>query len=367
MRTLSLEDVKDVLAGFAVLGSGGGGSEAAALERLEQTDRDGSAFHLASLDELGSDARVACIGGIGALAVNENEAYDRLPKSEKSAGLLAVEALNAYQGVDLDALMTAEIGVEALSDAWCPAAELGLPLVDADPIGRAVPEIQHSLFNVHGVSITPQAVATEVGDTLIVTSVVCDERSEALLRAMAVASGDVVFALDHPGTVAELRPALIAGAISATPPIGRALRGAAAAGGDAAAAAAAAAGGSVRFRGTITAATTESRDGFTVGETHLTGAGDDAGSGYRVWLKNENLISWRDGAFDVTTPDVITLVDERGQVLLNPCDHAVGRTVAVIAVPAPPQLRSSEMVALLGPRYFGFDVDYMPVDERSEG
>ena len=55
MRTLSIEDVKDVLAGFAVLGSGGGGSAAAALERLEQTHRGGFAFRLAELDELGPE------------------------------------------------------------------------------------------------------------------------------------------------------------------------------------------------------------------------------------------------------------------------------------------------------------------------
>jgi DUF917 family protein len=364
MRTLTLEDVKDVLAGFAVLGSGGGGSAAAALERVEATYRGGFAFRLAGLDELGPSARLACMGGIGALAVGQNEAYDRLPRAEKHAAFLAIETLAAYLGAELDALMTAEIGVEALSDAWCPAAELGLPLVDADPIGRAVPEIQHSLFNLHGVPITPQAVATEVGDTLIVTKVACDERSEALLRAMAVASGDVVYALDHPGTVAELRRALIPGAISLTQSIGRALRAAAAEGGDAAAAAALAGGGCVRFRGTIAAAETESRGGFTCGETRVTGSGDDAGSDYRIWLKNENLMSWRDGTVDVTTPDVITLLDEHGEVLLNPCDEAVGRPVAVVAVPAPAQLRTDEALALLGPRGFGFPVDYAPLDQR---
>ena len=306
------------------------------------------------------------MGGIGALAAGDNDAYDRLPRADKHATLLAIETLAAYQGAELDALMTGEIGVEALSDAWCPAAELGLPLVDADPIGRAVPEVQHSSFNLHGVPITPQAVATEVGDTLIVTRVVCDERSEALLRAMAVASGDVVYALDHPGTVAELRRALIPGAISLTQRIGHALRATAAAGGDAATAAAVAGGGCVRFRGAIAAAETESRGGFTSGETRVAGSGDDAGSEYRVWLKNENLISWRDGVVDVTTPDVITLVDNRGEVLLNPCEAAVGRPVAVVAVPAPPQLRTDEALALLGPRGFGFPVDYAPLEQRME-
>ena len=57
-------------------------------------------------------------------------------------------------------------------------------------------------------------------------------------------------------------------------------------------------------------------------------------------------------------------MDESGEVLLNPCDDAVGTRVAVIAVPASAQLRSDEMVALLGPRGFGFDADYSPVDGR---
>jgi DUF917 family protein len=364
VRILTLEDVKDVLAGFAVLGSGGGGSAAAALERLEQTDRDGYEFRLATLDELDATARLACIGGIGAQAVTEDAAYDRLPRAQKPAGLLAIEALAAYEGVSLDALMTAEIGVEALSDAWCPAAELGLPLVDADAIGRAVPEVQHSLFNLHNVPITPQAVATEVGDTLIITNVACDERSEALLRAMAMASGDLVYALDHPGTVAELRPALIPGVISLTQRIGRALRATAAEGGDTAAAAATAGGGGVRFRGAVAAAHTANRGGFTCGETLLTGNGHDFGSEYRIWLKNENLMSWRNGDVDVTTPDVITLIGDKGDVLLNPCGEAVGRSVAVVAVPAPAQLRTAEAIALLGPQAFGFDVRYRPTDGR---
>ncbi len=164
--------------------------------------------------------------------------------------------------------------------------------------------------------------------------------------------------------MAELRRALIPGAISLTQRIGRALRAAAAVGDDAPAAAAAAAGGSIRFRGTIARAETESRDGFTRGETHLDGSGDDSGSGYRIWLKNENLMAWRDGAVDVTTPDVITLIDERGEVLLNPCEAAVGRSAAVVAVPAPAQLRTADAFALLGPRGFGFSVDYLPLEPR---
>jgi DUF917 family protein len=366
MRTLDLEGVKDILAGFAILGSGGGGSAKSALRRLEETAA-ACDFTLAQLDELGAGAHLACVGGIGALAVGEDEVYERLPRAAVHPAVLAIEALAAHQGHGLDALLTGEIGVEALSDAWCPAAERGLPLVDADPIGRAVPEVQHSLFTAHGVSITPQAVATEVGDTMIVTNVADDERSERLLRAMATVSGNVVYAVDHPGTVAELRDALIPGAVSWAEQIGATLHAAASRGDDAAAAAAAAAGGSVRFRGVITTAEIEDRDGFTFGETRLTGAGDDAGADYRIWLKNENLLAWRDGDADVTTPDVISLVDDHGEVLLNPCDEYVGRAVAVVAIPAPPQLRSAEMLELMGPRSFGFDVEYRPVGTGRRG
>lgn len=132
---------------------------------------------------------------------------------------------------------------------------------------------------------------------------------------------------------------------------------------DAAAAVAAASGGRVVFRGRVTSFAWEERDGFTWGELELSGEATDAGSVYRVWSKNENLMAWRDGEPDVTTPDLICCFStETGEPVTNP-RHDPGAGVAVVGIPAAAQWRIPAGVATLGPRHFGFDVDYVPLDE----
>ena len=122
--------------------------------------------------------------------------------------------------------------------------------------------------------------------------------------------------------------------------MGEALRAARDRGEDTAAAVAAAAGGRVVFRGRVTSFAWEERDGFTWGELELAGESADAGSTYRVWSKNENLLAWRDGEVDVTAPDLICCFSgETGEPVTNP-HHEPGAAVTVVGVPAAPQWRT---------------------------
>jgi DUF917 family protein len=128
------------------------------------------------------------------------------------------------------------------------------------------------------------------------------------------------------------------------------------------AAAAAAAGGRVVFRGRVVSFDWEERDGFTWGELELAGEAADAGSSYRIWSKNENLLAWRDGVPDVTAPDLTCCFSaETGEPITNP-HHEPGAAVTVVGIPAAPQWRSTVGVATLGPRHFGFDLDYVPLE-----
>jgi DUF917 family protein len=146
--------------------------------------------------------------------------------------------------------------------------------------------------------------------------------------------------------------------------VGRAFRLAAATGQDPAAASAAAAGGGVLFRGQVSAFSCEEKDGFTWGEIEIAGQHADAGASYRIWFKNENLMAWRDGEPDVTAPDLICCFSgDTGEPITNP-HHEVGRVVTVVGLPAAPAWRTDRGVAVLGPRHFGFAVEYVPVENR---
>ena len=65
------------------------------------------------------------------------------------------------------AVSSTELGGENTAEALHIAAMLNLPIVDADPAGRAVPELQHSTYFLEGMPIYPLSVATNFGEPII--------------------------------------------------------------------------------------------------------------------------------------------------------------------------------------------------------
>ena len=367
MRRLSAEQVDDILVGATILGCGGGGWLADGREQMKQVYDAGHAVTLAGPDDLAGTDLVACPYAVGAMTAADAGFYGDLPFTGEHPTVLAVRALEDHLGRRVAGVFPGEIGGGSIGDAFYAAAMMDVPVIDADPAGRAVPEIEHSLLSLHGVPSAPLAVVNEVGDTAIFTRVADDARAETLIRALAVASRNAVWVADHGQPWGELRDLLVPGSVSRALAVGRARREAAAADGDISVAVATAAGGWVTFRGEVEAMTWDDADGFSVGETTVAGAGESASSRYRVWFKNENLMAWRDGDPDITCPDLICMVDAgTGMGLTNP-EVAPGASVAVVGVPCDRRWRTAAGIALLGPAHFGFDVDYMPLDERAAG
>ena len=129
-----------------------------------------------------------------------------------------------------------------------------------------------------------------------------------------------------------------------------------------------AAGGWVLFRGEVEAAEWEERgEGymFGYGTNRIKGLGEYEGQSFSIWYKNENHISWLNGGPFVTSPDCIAVVDlETGEALTNSA-IAPDQKVAVIGVKTlDVAYRTEKGLEILGPRHFGFDIDYVPIEER---
>jgi hypothetical protein len=362
MKNLTSGDMKDLLIGSTILGCGGGGDLEKAAAKLESAASDDSEFTLADLDDLPDDARVVCPYIVGSLTPSaDKDRFAGLPVVEESPALAAVRVLEEYLGEKFAAVMVGEIGAWAVADAFTVAASLGLPVLDADTAGRSVPEMQHSLTYGGGMPFAAQAVVNEFGETAIITRVVNDIRDEALVRALAVASGNQVGVAD-PVSVRELKPSVVPQSVSYALAVGRAYRQAKESGSDPAEAVANQGSGVVVFRGAISEFSWEDKDGFTLGEFTVTGEGRFAGSALRIWFKNENLMSWLDGAPFVTAPDLICVLDEDAGVPLTNPNQRVGTKVSVIALPAYEKWRTEAALSVFGPRSFGFDVDYRSLD-----
>ena len=65
-----------------------------------------------------------------------------------------------------------------------------------------------------------------------------------------------------------------------------------------------------------------------------------------------------------SVPDLITMVEEDTGEPLTTEQLRYGFRVIVLGMPAHPHWRTEKGLAVVGPRYFGYDVDYSPIEQR---
>jgi len=365
MIELTRQDLYDILCGCAILGTGGGGSLENGLRRIDEALAKGKKFRLVDFAEVPDEAWIAVPYMCGAISPSTPELeaqYAGLAELEEPMPYLAYKALEEYTGAEFYGVMSTELGGGNTAEAMYVGAWLDKYIIDADPAGRSVPEIQHSTFYINDLPVYPLACASMFGDVAILPRVVNDLRAEALVRAMAVASKNRIGVADHPAQAKVLRNAVIKGAISYAWKLGKAYRETRAAGQPAASVIAELGGGRVLFRGTVSRFSYDTRDGFTLGDVFIQGEGEYVGSEYHIWFKNEHMIAWRDSAVDVTVPDLIIVFNEEtGEPNINPF-FKDGLPVSVIGLPSAPEWRTPRGLHEFGPRHFGYDIDFKPVE-----
>ena len=68
-----------------------------------------------------------------------------------------------------------------------------------------------------------------------------------------------------------------------------------------------------------------------------------------------------------TAPDLICLVDTETFIPVTTDGLKYGKRVLVVGLKCYPMWRTPKGIELVGPRYFGIDADYIPVEERVKG
>ena len=363
MRELKREDIVNILYGCTILGTGGGGSLDEGLAMIDEAIAAGKRFRLADFNELPGDAIIgtpyAC-GAISPLTEEEIKKYARLKETDESFYILCMQQLEHFLGKEVSAVISTELGGGNTATAFYVGAMTDRYIMDADPAGRSVPALQHSTYFLKGVPMCPMSVMNRFGEGAVFTNVFDDERGEDLVRALAVASQNTIAVMDHVNTVEVLKDAVIPNAISYAERIGKAFLRAKDAGGDFVQAVIEAGKGKRMFEGVVTESSYETRDGYTFGETSMDGTGAYSGHKLRIWYQNENIISWLDGAYFVTVPDLICVFNmDEAAPQLNPYT-VVGEHAAVIALPAPEAWKTVRGLEVFGPRSFGYNLDYTP-------
>jgi DUF917 family protein len=95
----------------------------------------------------------------------------------------------------------------------------------------------------------------------------------------------------------------------------------------------------------------------------IDGLGEDAGRLIRLELQNENLVALEHGRLLASVPDLITVLDSDTAEAIATERIRYGQRVTVIAFPCDPVWRTERGIAATGPRAFGYDLDYRPVEK----
>ena len=359
---LSAGDLEDALVGSSYLGCGGGGSLGEARELIARDLADGFAFARLDAGDLRDEDRVACPYALGSTAPESEAARARLAGYERVEPDFVQRSfalLQEHLGERFAAVILGEIGPLSMAEGLSTAARLGVPALDADTCGRAVPEIDQHSVRVAGLSLLPASGVTPLGDEMVLTRVADPSRPEDVFRAVSTVS-ELIGVVDSPLTGAQARRpgVLVRGSLSLAMRIGAAAR---AGGIDAARMAG---GGHTLFEGEVRDWEWEDSEGFLVGRVSLRGVDVFAGRAMELDYKNEFLVARRDGAVVATCPDLITLVDAGTAEGVNAPDFARGQRVVVLGFACDPIWRTKAGLEVFSPRCFGYDIDYVPIEER---
>ncbi|MDQ3760871.1 MAG: DUF917 domain-containing protein [Actinomycetota bacterium] len=349
----------DVAIGAAVLGTGGGGNPHLGALLAKQVIREYGPVELVTVDEVADDALVVPAAGMGAPTVG----VEKLPRGDEH--LRALQALESFLGRPVTHTVSIEAGGSNSTVPFRVAARLSISVVDADGMGRAFPEIQMVTATVYGVSATPMALADEKGNTAIIDTI-DNHWTERFSRSITIDMGCVAGIALYPLSGCQLKQVMIPGTISLAEELGRLIRQTRAAHGDPIAAILSRLDGYRLFDGKISDVGRRTEGGFAKGQARIEGTSADTGSTLVIYFQNEHLVAVRDGQVVASVPDLIIVLDAETGVPITTEQLRYGFRVSVIAAVCDFRWRTGPGLALVGPRAFGYEFDYIPIEERFE-
>lgn len=340
---LHLQQCHDIVQGSGILGACGGGLISEAMQYITPIRDAPYQPRLVPLPRLADDTQVFTPFNFGGAEDSDGggKANDSLSRL-----LRVVQLAQVVGGKPLEAIVPVEAGPVNIAVVLYISAMTGLPIVDADPRGRSVPEIGQSNWALKRVPVGPVIAVTNREEEFIFRNIASDAREDSLLRAIVPMSDNRMSGADHILPVGEMREALIEGTVSKCLQIGIHLRQAPT---NVARGLAEKFEGKVIFRGTVSEHRTLKDSVCSKGIVFIKNREETM----QLHLFNECMYAEVHGKVVASIPEIISIVDqETRKVLLNP-DFKIGSKVSVVVLPSPSPFLTPEGLELFGPKYAG--------------
>lgn len=357
MKELHYENIHDLALGAKFMGGGGGGDTYPGQLMAQEAVRAFGSVIIWAVDEVPPDALVVSVGMMGGTTV----LAERLPSDGEASQ--AIRALESYLDRPVTALISMEMaGINGVLPV-VTAARLGLPLVDGDLMGRAFPGIHMTLATLAGISATPMVIVDAEGSQVILETPE-NIRTETMARSLVMDMGGAVQMAIYPMMGAQLYRAVLSGSISHTTRIGRTLREARDHHDDPILAIQKVSGCIELFRGKVTSVKRQWQVGYdyAFGEASIEGAGVYKGEELTLKFQNEYLLAAVGRYLITTVPDTIIVLHARTANPFPPEFLESGMDLVVFGLPCAEGWRTQDGLAIVGPRAFGYDAEYHPLE-----
>jgi DUF917 family protein len=355
IQEFSEDDIEPLAAGAWILGTGGGGNPYISTLNLRRLYAEGRRVKVMDPMALADDDMVAVVSKMGAPLVGQERLGDPVHLAR------AVEVMEDYLGKPFRAIMSVEIGGSNALSSFLAAAMLDRPVVNADAMGRAYPEAQMSSFAIGNLPMFPLSLVDVRDNEVIVTRAASWKWMERISRKVCTEVGSTAATCKAPRTGKEVKEWGIHYTVTKATELGRAVMEARARHDDPVQAVLNHEGGKQLFRGKVVDVARETTGGFLRGSTTIEGIDADRGSRMELAFQNEWAVAFRDGQPVAMTPDLICLLDTVSGSAIGTESVRYGQRVTVIALPAPELLTTPAGIAAVGPRAFGYDIDFRSV------
>jgi hypothetical protein len=230
-------------------------------------------------------------------------------------------------------------------------------------MGRAFPELQMVTFHLIGVKATPMVLSDERGNSVVLDTI-DNFWAEKIARAITIKFGGSAYIAIYAMNGRDYRRGVVRGTPTLALELGRTIREAKKRGVNIFDAILDIVKGFMIFRGKIVDVARFNLGGFARGEVTIEGFDEFKNSKMVIRFQNENLVAIKDGEIIATTPDIISILDIETAKPITTERLRYGLRVTVIGIPCDEKWRSEEGIKTVGPRYFGYDVDYIPIEMR---
>lgn len=361
MIELTLNNLENFTRGAAFLGTGGGGDPYIGKLMLKHQLEKGKIIKILSPDEINDNFLVCNVLSMGAPTVF----VEKVPNGPATLhGLRKVEEII---GKKFDAIMPIEAGGVNATIPLVVSALSGLPVIDADGMGRAFPELQMVTYNVGDVDINPIVAINDFMETAVFKAR-NSSSGEWLARAVCVRMGGICQMACYPMTGKQIKDTAIHNTIKLSFDIGKKIQDARNQKKDPTDAVIdymkmsnPSRFGKVLFLGKVTDLLRETVNGFTKGTLRLKSLLNE--DELLVEFQNEFLYAKSNDKILAMVPDLICALDSESGEPITTDGLRYGQRIKIVSISVPPVMRTKKALDLFGPKAFGLEFNYIPLEK----